>query len=345
MPNVTDKQNKIKDYFSPLAAQKHRPYTKKLLMQHSISEPIEESTTMFGFLKSKLKKIYNTFTTKVHSLFSRTAIDEETLKELEQILIAADAGVKPTRIIIGNLRKKVKSGTIAQGQDLKEALEHELHELLRTKPFEQKSTLFLLVGVNGSGKTTFAAKLANQLKQEGKKVLLVAADTFRAAAVEQLTTWAEKIGIAVQSGAPNQDPASVVFQACERYKTEQFDALIIDTAGRLQTKINLMKELEKLKKIITRHFPETPINTLLTVDSMLGQNSLEQARVFNESTEVNGIILTKMDGTGKGGIVFAIVQELSIPVAYISFGEQLDQFKKFDAQEYVGQLLEGEEEK
>lgn len=255
-------------------------------------------------------------------------------------MIAADAGVKPTRIIIDNLRKKIQNGTIAQGQDLKEALEQELHKLLRTKPFEQKSTIFLLVGVNGSGKTTFAAKLANQLKQEGKTVLLVAADTFRAAAVEQLTIWANTIDVAVERGTHNQDPAAVVFKACERYKNDPFDALIIDTAGRLQTKVNLMKELKKIKRIISRHFPETPINTLLTVDSMLGQNSLEQARIFHESTQINGVILTKMDGTGKGGIVFAIAQDIGIPIAYISFGEQLDQFKIFDAQEYVTQLLE-----
>ena len=295
---------------------------------------------MFGFLKNKLKKIYSSFTAKVHALFSRTTVDEETLKELEQLLIGADAGVKTTRTIIENLRQQCAQGTITEGQDLKNALEQQLLELLLTKKTKPQSPVYLLVGVNGSGKTTFAAKLTNNLISEGKKVLLVAADTFRAAATEQLASWAEKTGAAIEVGSEGQDPASVVFKACERYKAEQFDALIIDTAGRLQTKINLMKELEKIKKIVARHFPDTPINTLLTVDSMLGQNSLEQARVFNESTEVDGVVLTKMDGTGKGGIVFAIVQELGIPVAYISFGEQLEHFKPFDAQEYVGQLLE-----
>jgi len=298
---------------------------------------------MFGFLKTKLQKIYNSVTTKLHGLFSRATIDEQALHELEQLLIAADAGVITTRTIIKNLKGKVLSGSIKEGQDLKQALEQELLALLNNKTEKKpESSIYLLVGINGSGKTTFAAKLAHDLHQKGKKVLLVAADTFRAAAVEQLTSWAEKIGVEIEAGAPGADPASVVYKACERYKAERFDVLIIDTAGRLQTKTNLMKELEKIKRIVNKHFPseESTITTLLTIDSMLGQNSFEQAKLFHESTQLSGIVLTKMDGTGKGGIVFAVVQELSIPILYISFGEQLDQFKTFDAQGYVGQLLE-----
>ncbi len=297
---------------------------------------------MFGFITTKLKKMYDTFTTKVNSLFSRTTVDESTLTELEQLLIGADVGVSSTRTIIANLRTKIKSGQIAQGSDLHDALKRELSHLLDTTTFipaPTTNTITLLVGVNGSGKTTFTAKLAREHSDAGKKILLVAADTFRAAAVEQLTSWANSLGVGLERGSDNQDPASVVFKACERFKQEGFDSLIVDTAGRLQTKTNLMKELEKIKRTITRHFPDTQINTLLIIDSMLGQNSLEQARLFNESTQVNGIVLTKMDGTGKGGIVFAIVQELKIPVAYISFGEQPDQCKPFDAQEYIMQLL------
>jgi len=295
---------------------------------------------MLGFIKSKLKKIYDSVTTKLHFLFSRETIDQDALKELERILIAADAGVQTTKKVMAELQKKFERGEITQGQDLKQALEELLLETLSTKKHKPVSELFLLVGINGSGKTTFAAKLANHLKQQGKKPLLVAADTFRAAAQEQLSEWATKVGVPLEIGKSGQDPASVVFKACERFKQEGLDALIIDTAGRLQTKTNLMKELEKIKKIITRHFPETPINILLTIDSMLGQNSLEQARIFHESTELNGVVLTKMDGTAKGGIVFAIVQELGIPVAYISFGEQLDQFKIFNGGEFVTQLME-----
>jgi len=294
---------------------------------------------MFNFIKEKLKKVYNQFTSKVSSIFLQNKIDEETLKELEIILLSADTGVKTTKIIIENLREQHKNGTISEGQSLKEALEKQLTDILSTKPAITESKVYLMVGINGSGKTTFAGKLANKFKKEGKKMLMVAADTFRAAATEQLEQWAQKTGVEIVTGKQDQDPASVVFQGCEKYKNEGFDIIIIDTAGRLQTKANLMRELEKIKKIIKRHLPEEEINTLLTIDSMLGQNSLEQAKIFNENTDVSGIVLTKMDGTGKGGIVFAISKELEIPIAFISFGEKIDQFKVFEPEEYVAELL------
>lgn len=295
---------------------------------------------MFNFIKNKLSKVYNQFTSKVHSLFSRSTIDEHTLKELEKLLIEADTGIQTTRKIIEQLKSSVANGSIAKGYDLHDALQQELLTLLGTKQTPIDTAVTLLVGINGSGKTTFAGKLANFHKQKGDNVLLVAADTFRAAAVEQLSTWATRTRADIVSGTANQDPASVVYQGCEKFKTGSYDRLIIDTAGRLQTKTNLMRELEKIKKIITRQLPDTATCTLLTVDAMLGQNSFEQAKLFNESTELNGIVLTKMDGTGKGGIVFAITQELGIPVAYISYGEQIDAFKSFDLDEYVEQLLE-----
>jgi len=293
---------------------------------------------MFGFIKDKLKKIYTQVTSKISAIFSKK-IDNETLKELEQILLSADTGVKTTRIIINNLQEKYKKGEISEGQDLKVALEAQLLEILSSQKQSLGEKIYLMVGINGSGKTTFAGKLANKFKTEGKKVLLVAADTFRAAATEQLEKWAETTNVNIVTGKHEQDPASVVFASCEKFKQKNFDVLIIDTAGRLQTKINLMKELEKIKKIINRHFPDEKINTLLTIDSMLGQNSMEQAKTFNESTDVSGIVLTKMDGTAKGGIVFAITSELGIPVSFISFGEKIDQFKKFEAKDYVQDLL------
>ena len=221
--------------------------------------------------------------------------------------------------------------------------------------------IILLVGVNGSGKTTLAAKLAYQAKREnpstpfdcaqdrlrqssglgtGKKVLLVAADTFRAAAQEQLAGWAHKLGVDIVTGSQNQDPASVVFAGCKKFKDENYQTLIIDTAGRLQTKTNLMKELEKIKRIITQQLPNLPVTTLLTIDAMIGQNSLEQARIFHESTSVSGLALTKMDGTGKGGIIFTIAAELNLPILLVSFGESPEQLKYFDAQEYVQALLD-----
>lgn len=297
---------------------------------------------MFSFIKNQLHKIYSQVTSKLASLFSRSTIDAQTLKELEELLIQADTGVPTTRIILDTLKKQVADGTIAKGADLHQALRTQLIALLATsKPTPINQTVYLLVGINGSGKTTFASKLAYKYAHEGKKVLLVAADTFRAAATQQLTTWAERTNTALVVGTPGQDPASVVFAGCERFAREQFDILIIDTAGRLQTKVNLMKELEKIKKNIARLLPHASICTLLTIDAMLGQNSLEQARLFHESTNLDGIVLTKMDGTGKGGIVFAIVQELHIPIMYLSFGEQMDQCKLFNAIEYVDELLQG----
>lgn len=294
---------------------------------------------MFNFIKNKLKKIYTQVTSKISTLFSLEKIDETSLKELETILLSADTGVKTTRTILEKLKDKYKRGEIQKGEDLKIALEQQLYEILSVKQFTLNNKIFLMVGVNGSGKTTFAGKLANKFKSENKKVLMVAADTFRAAATEQLEKWAQSVGVEIVTGKENQDPASVVFAGCEKYKKENFDIIVIDTAGRLQTKINLMRELEKIKKIITKQFPDEKINTLLTIDSMLGQNSLEQAKIFNESTDISGIVLTKMDGTAKGGIVFAIASTLSIPISYISFGEKLDQFKEFDTKEYVKELL------
>ena len=295
---------------------------------------------MFGFLKNKLKKIYNQVTSKLHSLFDSKKIDEQTLADLEKILLEADTGVKTTKILVNFLKEEFKSGNITEGTELKSALEKKLNQILGNGSTQNESKIFLLVGVNGSGKTTFAAKLTNKFTKQGKKVLLAAADTFRAAATEQLEQWSQKIGTEIVTGTQGQDPGSVVFQACKKFDDEQFDILIIDTAGRLQTKTNLMKELEKITRIIERKLPEENVNTLLTIDAMLGQNSLEQAKIFNESTDVNGIILTKMDGTGKGGIIFALKQELELPVSYISYGEKLENFETFNSEKYVSELLE-----
>ena len=216
-----------------------------------------------------------------------------------------------------------------------------LLDILTKHPFldMDNQRIFLFVGINGSGKTTSIGKLAHKYTKQGKKVLLVAADTFRAAAPEQLNQWALESGADILCGKEGQDPASLVFQGCEKFKNEQYDILIIDTAGRLQTRVNLMHELAKIKRSVQKQLSDRTVTTLLTIDAMLGQNSFEQAKLFKESTDVSGIILTKMDGTGKGGIVFAIAQELGIPVAYLTFGEQSDQIKTFDVQEYVTELL------
>lgn len=295
---------------------------------------------MFSFIKNSLKKIYSGITSQLGALFGKKTIDEAVLKELEVILLSADTGVTTTRSIIEQLKELHASGQITEGESLRQAL----HELLLTtlsKPAEPKQgNVFVLVGINGSGKTTFASKLAHHYQSLGKKVLLVAADTFRAAATQQLAQWAEKTGVAIEQGTEGQDPASVVFKGCDRFEKEQFDILIIDTAGRLHTKSHLMDELAKIKRVIDKKLPSQSVNTLLTIDSMLGQNSFEQAKLFKECTQIDGIILTKMDGTGKGGIVFAIADELTIPIWYLTFGEQVEQLKQFDKNEYVTNLLQ-----
>jgi len=294
---------------------------------------------MFNFIKNKLQKIFSTVTSKLGSFFNKKIIDETALKELEILLLSSDVGVSTTHFIMEKLKEQIQNKIIT-GNQLKKHLHVILLNILNQHIFSSNDkNIFLFVGINGSGKTTSIAKLAHAYVQQRKKVLLVAADTFRAAATEQLYEWARRINVDIICGKEGQDPASLVFQGCEKFKNEYYDILIIDTAGRLQTKVNLMHELAKIKRCVIKQLPDQIITTVLTIDAMLGQNSFEQAKLFKESTDVSGIILTKMDGTGKGGIVFSIAQELQIPIAFITFGEQFDQIKAFDAQEYVTELL------
>jgi fused signal recognition particle receptor len=289
---------------------------------------------------SNLRKIFAQVSHKLQSLFTATQVDESTMQELERILIEADVGIHTTRSILTKLRTKIHSGEITQGTDLKQELFKHLTLPLTRHAYRTDADVYLLVGVNGSGKTTFCAKLASHLQQQGKKVLLIAADTFRAAATDQLQTWANRLGIELIKGSAHQDPASVVFAGCEYYKRATYQALIIDTAGRLQTKVNLMHELAKIRKSIAKQLPNATITTLLTIDSLLGQNSFDQAKLFKEASEVNGIVLTKIDGTSKGGIIFSLTDQLEIPIAYLSFGEAIDQMSSFDAASYVDSLLD-----
>ncbi|MFH0898161.1 MAG: signal recognition particle-docking protein FtsY [bacterium] len=295
---------------------------------------------MFTFIKNKIKKVYSNFTSKVVSIFSGKKIDANLFQELEALLLSADTGVKTTHKIIEKLKDATKKKQIESSEELKKDLESILLEILNS-PTKQTTIpkILLMVGVNGSGKTTFISKLAHLLKSQGKKPLLVAGDTFRAAATHQLAEWARKVGVQVFIGKENQDPSSVIFDACTRFNDEGFDNLIIDTAGRLQTKVNLMKELEKMRSIINRQLPGTATQTWLTIDAMLGQNSLRQAEVFKEATNLNGIVLTKLDGTGKGGMVFSITEQFNVPITFVTFGEKLDEIKQFDAQEYIFGLL------
>jgi len=295
---------------------------------------------MFGFIKDKIKKIYANVTKQVSALFARNVLDEQFLKELSMLLITADTGVRTTNQIIKKLTDGITDSSITTIDQAKQALETVLVGMLSSAvQTDSMPKVVLLVGINGSGKTSFVAKYAHLIKQQGKKTLIVAADTFRAAAVQQLGTWAERVGAEMFQGTEGQDPASVVFDACAYFKQHNFDHIIIDTAGRLQTKVNLMRELEKIHRIVAKQLPDQAISTWLTIDAMLGQNSLTQAEVFYQATKINGLILTKLDGTGKGGIVFAIVSALNVPIVYVTLGEALDDIKQFDGPEYVKTLL------
>jgi len=295
---------------------------------------------MFNFIKDKIKKVYSAVTQHIASVFGRGKLDEQFLKELSEILLKADVGVQTTNAIIQQMTAAIQGATVTTIEQAKELLATTLMDILR-KPqaCALDPRIVIMVGINGSGKTTFIAKYARRLAGQGKKVLLVAGDTFRAAATQQLAEWASRIGVALHVGKEQQDPAAVVFDACKRFKDEQFDVLVIDTAGRLQTKVNLMRELEKIRSIVQRQLPDLQASTWLTIDAMLGQNSLAQAEVFYQATQVNGIVLTKLDGTGKGGIVFAITQKLNLPIIYVTYGEELDALAPFDPQKYVQDLI------
>lgn len=296
---------------------------------------------MFGFVKEKLKKVYQSFTKKISSLFSRASEKEPFLIQLKELLLSSDMGVRTTKKVLDLVGTYLDTlRTKPEPEVVKEYLQKILVDLLH---HEEGVIAFpdivFMVGVNGSGKTSFVAKFAHLLKQHKKKVLLIAGDTFRAAATDQLAEWGKRIDVEVFVGKENQDPASVIFDGCERFKQGGFDHLIIDTAGRLQTKVNLMRELEKMRKVVDRQLPEHSKAAWLTIDAMLGQNSFQQAEIFHQATHVDGLVLTKLDGTGKGGVVFAIVEHFKIPVVYVTFGEATADIKAFDADEYVNDLL------
>jgi fused signal recognition particle receptor len=301
---------------------------------------------MFGVLKSLsdgLAKTRKSLADKIGTLVLGDKIDGSFLDELEEALIASDVGVETSSFVLRDLKERFKRNELSSPAQVKDRLKQILYEILANSSsalsISGSPSVVLVVGVNGTGKTTSIGKLAHRLHADGKKVMLAAGDTFRAAASEQLSIWGERAGIPVVKHREGADPSAVVFDAVTAAKARAMDVLIVDTAGRLHTKSNLMDELKKVKRILSRELPGAPHETLLVLDGNTGQNALVQAKMFNEAVGITGIVLTKLDGTSKGGIVFAINKELSIPVKFVGIGEAIEDLRNFDPKEFVDALL------
>lgn len=308
----------------------------------------EEKKGFFKRLVSGLTKTRDNIVAGFDSIFKGySSIDEDFYEELEEILIMGDIGINATTAILENLKAQIAEKHIKEPMECKQLLIESIKEQMYVDSteytFENQKSVILVIGVNGVGKTTSVGKLAGKLKDQGKKVVLAAADTFRAAAGEQLTQWANRAGVDIIGGQPGADPASVVYDAVAAAKARNADVLICDTAGRLHNKKNLMEELKKIYRILEREYSEAYLETLVVLDGTTGQNALAQAKQFSEVASVNGIILTKLDGTAKGGIAVAIQSELDIPVKYIGVGESIDDLQKFDADAFVNALFDVDE--
>ena len=300
----------------------------------------------FEKLKNGLFKTKSAIVGKIDNLFkSFRKVDEDLFDELEELLISADIGVNTTEEILDELRDNVKENKIKEPEDVKNELLRMLRELIgehEPLKLDTKPSVILVIGVNGVGKTTSIGKISAELKSQGKKVVVAAADTFRAAAAEQLTVWCERAGVDIVKQAAGADPASVVFDAINSAKSKHADVLIIDTAGRLHNKKNLMDELAKIDRVINRELAGCSKETLLVLDATTGQNAVLQAKEFKGASDITGLILTKLDGTAKGGIILSVKKELGIPVKFIGVGEKIDDMKPFDATEFASALFEKE---
>lgn len=313
-----------------------------------------QTDAVTGKFKEGLTKTRNSFSGKVNDLVSRyRKVDEDFFEELEEILIQADIGFDTVMELVDELKMEVKRRNIQNPSEIQSVISEKLVDIYNAGE-EQTSqlniqndglTVILFVGVNGVGKTTTIGKLAHKFKREGKSVLLAAGDTFRAGAIEQLEVWGERVGVDVIKQAEGSDPAAVMFDALKAAKARKVDILLCDTAGRLQNKVNLMKELEKVKRVIEREIPGAPHEVLLVLDATTGQNALIQAETFKKVTNVSGIVLSKLDGTAKGGIVIAIRNGLKIPVKFVGLGEKMDDLQEFDAEKYVYGLFADQVEK
>ena len=311
---------------------------------------MEEKKGFFKRLVEGLTKTRNNIVSGIDSIFSGfSSIDDDFYDEIEEILIMGDLGINATTSIIEDLKRKVKEQHIKNPSECKELLIESIKDEMNVGEtayeFENRISVVLVIGVNGVGKTTSIGKLAGKLKDQGKKVVLAAADTFRAAAGEQLVSWANRAGVEIISGQEGSDPGAVVYDAIQAAKARRADVLLVDTAGRLHNKKNLMAELGKLNRIIEKEYPEAYRETLVVLDGTTGQNALAQAKEFKEVADITGIILTKLDGTAKGGIAVAIHSELGIPVKYIGVGESIDDLQKFDANQFVNALFDVNQDK
>ena len=313
------------------------------------------STEMTDKFKTGLEKTRDSFSGKLNSLVARyRTVDEDFFEELEEILIMADIGVNTVMELIEELKEEVKLRNIKETSALYEVISEKLVDIYEEAGETETElninneglNVILFVGVNGVGKTTTIGKLAHKLKAEGKSVMLAAGDTFRAGAIEQLEVWGERVGVPVVKQKEGSDPASVIYDALQAAKTRHVDVLICDTAGRLQNKVNLMSELSKVRRVIEREVPHAPQEVLQVIDATTGQNGLQQAKVFGEATDVTGIVLTKLDGTAKGGIALAIRRELKVPVKFVGLGEQLNDLQVFDSNLFVyglfGDMIDAE---
>ena len=311
----------------------------------TIEKPYKKQMGFFDKLKQGLSKTKQSFNDKVNNVFSTfRKVDEELLEELEEALIMSDVGVETSTKIISKLRDRIKKQNIKEAEEVKQALREEIKNIfdevdnslhLNTKP-----SVILVVGVNGVGKTTSIGKIANRLKQDGKKVVIAAADTFRAAAVEQLEIWANRAGCPIVKKEEGSDPASVVYEAIKKTKEENADVLICDTAGRLHNKKYLMDELEKIKRVIDKELPDASKEILLVLDATTGQNAILQVQAFKETVDITGLVLTKLDGTAKGGVVIGITNENHMPVKFIGVGEQIDDMEVFNSEDFVKAIIE-----
>lgn len=305
----------------------------------------EEKKGFFQRLKEGLFKTHQGMVSKIDQLVAgKRKIDDNLLEELEEILITSDIGVKTTQELLGQVTEKVQRRELEDADLLKKVLQEQMFHVLRQqeKPLDlspSKPFVIMVIGVNGTGKTTTISKLAQKFKGEGKSVLLVAADTFRAAAIEQLEVWGQRVGCEVIKHQSGADPSAVVFDALKAGKARGVDIIIVDTAGRLHTKVNLMEELKKVKRIMARELPNSPHEILLVLDATTGQNAIAQAKMFDKELGVTGIVLTKLDGTAKGGILVGISDELKIPIRYIGIGEKVDDLREFSARDFVDALF------